>query len=169
MNGNDIPGILTKRCTRKLPETDLEARIATFLASRRICVLATCREDTPRATPIEFRARGLTLYMAAEPGTKIRNIHDNPNVSVGLFDPRAEKAGGWDEIEGLQLTGRARLYRKGQSGFFEAYRLFGKPEAWTGHWTGMMLEIVPDRIEYLCMALKREDYAARQVWTRSDA
>jgi nitroimidazol reductase NimA-like FMN-containing flavoprotein (pyridoxamine 5'-phosphate oxidase superfamily) len=163
------PDILTKRCTRKLKAEELEARILKFLASSRICVLSTCRDNIPRATPIEFRSKGLTLYMAAEPGTKIRNIQMNPWASVGIFSSRSEATDDWHGVEGLQVTGHARLIKQGEPEFMEIYRLFGKPEQWIKGWAGMMLEITPDRMEYLCMALKDEDYAARQIWTRQES
>jgi hypothetical protein len=166
MSEHDVPEILKKRSSGKLPAEELESRILKFLSSRQIGVLATCKDNVPRATPIEFRSKGLKLFMAAEPGTKIRNIQTNANVSVGIFDPKMETTHDWLDVEGLQISGRARLIRKGDPAFLDAFRIFGKPEQWTLNWAGMMLEIIPDTIEYLCIALKLEDYTARQIWTR---
>jgi len=50
-------------------------------------------------------------------------------------------------------------------GFLEAFRLFGRPEAWAEHWHGMIIEVVPEKIELLAMALKNENHAARQILT----
>jgi hypothetical protein len=169
MSGHDkpeVPEIFTKRVVRPLPPEELEARILAVLASRRLCVLSTCREHAPRSTPILFRSKGFILYMAGEPGQKLGNIKLNPRVSVGVFDPEAEFSDDIRDITGLQISGHARLLGKQDPGFMEAFGLFGRPDAWAEHWFGMMIEVVPDRIELLSMALKSENYAARQIWTR---
>ena len=164
-----VPEIFTKRVQRPLPPEELDARILAFLASRRLCVLSTCRNRIPRSTPILFRSRGFTLFMAGEPGQKLGNIKVNPNVSVAVFDPKSEFSDDIGDITGLQIRGRARLLRREDPGFMEAFRLFGRPEAWAEHWFGMMIEVVPERIELLAMGLKLEGYAARQIWTRPGA
>ena len=49
------------------------------------CVLCTVHNGKPRATPIDFFADGMTLWLAGEPGLKIRNIRSNPKVAVGIY------------------------------------------------------------------------------------
>jgi nitroimidazol reductase NimA-like FMN-containing flavoprotein (pyridoxamine 5'-phosphate oxidase superfamily) len=51
------------------------------------CVLATIYNNIPRATPVDFFSDGLTIWIAGEPGLKIRNIRSNPNVAVGIYHP----------------------------------------------------------------------------------
>jgi len=160
-----VPEILTKRISRRLPAEELETRILKILGERRMCVLSTARDNVPRSTPILYRAKGFNLYMAGEPGLKLGNIKLNPRVSVGIFDPKGEYSDDWHDFVGLQISGKAKLFGKEDPGFLEAFRLFGRPEAWAEHWYGMMIEVVPDKIELLSMALKNEDYAARQIWT----
>ncbi|NTV17372.1 MAG: pyridoxamine 5'-phosphate oxidase family protein [Chlorobiaceae bacterium] len=163
---SEVPEILTKRTSRQFSPEELEARILKFLESRRLCVLSTCRDNVPRSTPILFRSKGFFLYMAGEPGIKLGNIKLNPKVSVGVFNPEAEFSDDWHDILGLQISGHAKLIGKQDPGFQEAFTLFGRPQAWAEHWFGMMIEVIPDRIELLSMALKLEDYAARQIWIR---
>ena len=105
----EIPDILTKRTSRQLAPEELEERILKFLASRRLCVLSTCRDNVPRSTPILFRSKGFNLYMAGEPGLKLGNIKLNQRVSVGIFDPKAEFSEDWHDITGLQISGHATL------------------------------------------------------------
>ena len=162
-----VPEILTKRISRQLPVEELEVRILKILASRRMCVLSTCKDNVPRSTPILYRSIGFKLYMAGEPGLKLGNIKLNPRVSLGIFDPKGEFSDDWHDIVGLQISGHAKLIGKQDPGFFEAFRLFERPEAWAEQWYGMMIEVVPDKIELLAMALKNEDYAARQILMRS--
>ena len=161
----EVPEIFTKKVSRPLAPEELEERILKFLASRRLCVLSTCRDNVPRSTPILFRTKGFTLYMAGEPGLKLGNIKQNTRVSVGIFDPKAEFSENMHDIIGLQISGHARLIAKQEPGFEEAFTLFGRPHAWAERWFGMMIEVTPDKIEMLSMALKLEDYAARQIWT----
>jgi hypothetical protein len=96
-----------------------------------------------------------------------RTINLNPNLSVGIFDPKSEFSNDLNDITGLQISGRARLIGKSDPGFEDAFNLFLRPQAWSEHWFGKMIEVIPDKIELLSMALKLEDYAARQIWTRS--
>jgi hypothetical protein len=160
-----VPEILTKRISAQLPQEDLEMRILKFLSERRMCVLSTCRDNMPRSTPILYRSIGFTLYMAGEPGLKLGNIKQNPRVSVGIFDPKGEFSDDWQDIVGLQISGHAKLMGRQDPGFLEAFRLFGRPEAWAEHWHGMIIEVVPEKIELLAMALKNENHAARQILT----
>ena len=51
------------------------------------CVLCTVHDGVPRATPIDFFADGMTLWLAGEPGLKIRNIRSNSQVAVGIYHP----------------------------------------------------------------------------------
>jgi len=51
------------------------------------CVLATIHDNIPRATPVDFFSDGLTIWIAGEPGLKIRNIRSNPRVAVGIYHP----------------------------------------------------------------------------------
>jgi len=51
------------------------------------CVLATVKDNEPRATPVDFFSEGLTIWIAGEPGLKIRNIRLNPRVAVGIYHP----------------------------------------------------------------------------------
>jgi nitroimidazol reductase NimA-like FMN-containing flavoprotein (pyridoxamine 5'-phosphate oxidase superfamily) len=71
--------LLKKKVTKKLLKKELEQKIVDFLKSSNLCVLATSKDDLPRATPIEYYSQGTILYMAGEPGTKIRNIQTNPD------------------------------------------------------------------------------------------
>ena len=51
------------------------------------CVLATSRNNIPRATPVDFFNEGLSIGIGAEPGGKLLNLKENPNVSIGIYRP----------------------------------------------------------------------------------
>jgi hypothetical protein len=87
-----------------------------------MCVLATCRNDVPRATPLEYHSKELTFYFVAERGTKLRNIRSNPNVSVAIFLPYK----GWNSTKGAQITGKAKIIsRKSSREFREGLEAYG--------------------------------------------
>ena len=70
-----------------MPSKVLEEHIIEFLKEQNMCVLATCGDGLPRATPIEYHSKGITIYFVGEPGTKLKNITDNSSVSIGIFLP----------------------------------------------------------------------------------
>jgi hypothetical protein len=166
---SDVLSIVRKRVTRKMPKKALEARIAAFLASRNMCVLATCARDVPRATPLEHHSDGTTLYMMVEAGRKIENICENPNVSVGIYGLYK----GWLSVKGAQITGVAKVLTV-ESG--EEFVRAAEVYPWKRYAKELGLKKLPANarflkveaavIEFIDMSLKAEGYAAGQVWVR---
>lgn len=73
---------------------------------RTCLVLATCHKNIPRATPLEFFNEGLTLYVFAEPSTKIANIRHNPSVSAAIYQQPLDHS---VVQKSLQIFGTAEL------------------------------------------------------------
>lgn len=95
------------------------------------CVLATCHDNVPRATPVDFFCDGtFSVWVNAEPGGKIANIMRNSFVAVGVYEPVDHAV----EQQSLQLWGTAELINlKNNAGLFmEKLRLFGLDEAMAG-------------------------------------
>jgi len=79
-------------------------------------VLATCKDNQPRATTLDFFNEGLTLYIFGEPGGKIANIRANPNVSAVVYQPVDHSK----TQRYLQIWGKASLInRKNNKELFE--------------------------------------------------
>ena len=93
----------------KMPKAELEKRMAAFLKTCNICCLATCKDNVPRATPIEYYSDGLTVYVLGDPGTKIVNLKANPRISVGVYTPAYTDWKDWPNVKGIVITGRASL------------------------------------------------------------
>lgn len=73
---------------------------------RNCLVLATSRNDMPRATPLEFFNEGLTLYIFGEGGGKTSNIMHNENVCAAIYEQPMHH----DVVQkSLQIFGRAQL------------------------------------------------------------
>jgi general stress protein 26 len=152
---------------KSLPTKVLEKRIIEFLKEQNMCVLATCNDGLPRATPIEYHSKGITIYFVGEPGTKLENMKKNPNVSIGIFLPYI----GWDSAKGAQITGKAKIISKENSTEFKeglaAYQwektakelgLKTFPE------TGVeLVKVEPRKIEFIDMSLKKLGYSPRQT------
>ena len=156
-----------QRSLKRIPPKDLEKRIIQFLEEQNMCVLATCSNDVPRATPIEYHSKGMTMYFVGEPGTKLKNMRNNPNVSIGIFLPYI----GWDSAKGAQITGKAKIISRENSTEFKeglaAYQwektakelgLKTFPE------TGVeLVKVEPEKIEFIDMSLKKIGYSPRQT------
>jgi nitroimidazol reductase NimA-like FMN-containing flavoprotein (pyridoxamine 5'-phosphate oxidase superfamily) len=156
-----------QRFLKRMPPKDLKKRIIQFLKEQNMCVLATCSNDVPRATPIEYHSKGTTIYFVGEPGTKLKNMKDNPKVSIGIFHPYI----GWDSAKGAQITGKAKIISRENSTEFkeglEAYQwektakelgLKAFPE------TGVeLVKVEPEKIEFIDMSLRKIGYSPRQT------
>jgi len=95
------------------------------------CVLATCHDNIPRATPVDFFNDGsLDVWICGEPGGKIANIMRNPNVGVGIYEPADHRV----EQKSIQLWGTAELINstKNPDLFEKKWSEFGLDEATEG-------------------------------------
>ena len=151
---------------KQMPTKFLEERIIEFLKKQNMCVLATCGDVLPRATPIEYHSKGITIYFVGEPGEKIKNITDNPNVSIGIFLSYT----GWESAKGALITGIAKIKSREELHDFreglEAYQwektakqmnIKGFPK------TVELVRVDPKKIEYIDMSLKKMGYSQRQT------
>jgi nitroimidazol reductase NimA-like FMN-containing flavoprotein (pyridoxamine 5'-phosphate oxidase superfamily) len=161
MSGESRERVVAKR----MPTKDLKKRMMQFLSEQNMCVLATCGNGVPRATPIEYHSKGLIMYFVGEPGIKLKNITDNPNVSVGIFLPYE----GWDSAKGAQITGKAKIIsRKNLDEFKEGLEAY-KWEKTAKEMdlkefpnTVELVKVDPEKIEFIDMSLRQMGYSPRQ-------
>ncbi len=95
------------------------------------CVLATCHDNVPRATPVDFFSDNtLDVWICGEPGGKIANIMRNPNVSVGIYEPADHSLA----QKSIQLWGTAELInsKNNLEVFEQKWVEFGLNEAMEG-------------------------------------
>jgi nitroimidazol reductase NimA-like FMN-containing flavoprotein (pyridoxamine 5'-phosphate oxidase superfamily) len=155
-----------QRFLKRMPPKDLEKRIIQFLKEQNMCVLATCSNDVPRATPIEYHSKGMTMYFVGEPGTKLENMKINPNVSIGIFHPYI----GWDSAKGAQITGKAKIILREHSAEFKeglaAYQ-WEKTAKELGIKTFPekveLVKVETEKIEFIDMSLKKLGFSPRQT------
>ena len=142
-----------------MPKNELLMEIRDFLQIRKILVLCTCLNNIPRATPMDFyMEKGETnfnLYVGLAPGRKVKNIEENPNVSIGIYTPMDT-----GKIQGMQITatGKQRLIflREGDKGFDTAQKIVrGK--------RNLIMKIIPEKIELLDYDFVKKGYSRFQV------
>ncbi|MEV1333758.1 pyridoxamine 5'-phosphate oxidase family protein [Micromonospora costi] len=157
---------------KRLDRHHLEERILNLLSSQNMCVLATSGPDGPLATPVRyFHLDFALMFTAYGASPKMRNIAADPRVSIGVFAPLVGQA----SSRGAQVFGRARVLTPGdpdrehyweavrwQSDHAERSRSLDEPP------TDPLVVVEADRIVYTEHWLRRDGYAPRQFWRRSD-
>jgi general stress protein 26 len=144
-----------------LNSKELERLIIEFIDTQGMCVLATCSNNVPRASAVEFFPEGTTLYVLTEGGRKVENLEKNPVVSVAIHT----RFTGWDSIKGIQMTGRAEIGGKGSAIFPEGERAYAKRKKQTVELPDFMnvIRITPQKIEYLDTTLRVKGYDVKHL------
>jgi len=144
---------------QKMPEAELKKEIHEFLNNRKVLVLCTCSNNMPRATPMDFymdkNSDDFNIYVGPAPGRKVKNIEENPIISIGIYTPMDT-----GKIQGIQITasGKERLIfmREGDNGFEHAQKTVrGKRK--------LLLKIIPEKIELLDYDFIKKGYSRIQV------
>ena len=142
-----------------MPEEELKKEIRDFLEKRKIIVLCTCSNNVPRATPMDFymdkKSDDFNIYVGPAPGRKVKNIEENPIVSIGIYTPMDT-----GKIQGMQITasGKERLIFliEGDDDFEKAQKIVrGKRE--------LLLKIIPEKIELLDYDFIKKGYSRLQI------
>jgi len=144
---------------KEIPRDILIEEIKKFLNERKILVLCTCANNIPRATPMDFymdkKSDDFTIYVGPAPGRKVKNIEENPIVSIGIYTPLDT-----GKVQGMQITaiGKENLVflREGDDGFDHAQKLVrGKRK--------LLLKIIPEKIELLDYDFVKSGYNRLQT------
>ncbi|UCD00502.1 MAG: pyridoxamine 5'-phosphate oxidase family protein [Promethearchaeota archaeon] len=142
---------------QKMPEEELRKEIRSFLDKRKVLVLCTCSNNIPRATPMDFYTEkdNFNIYVGPAPGRKIKNMEENPNISIGIYTPMSE-----GKIQGMQITasGKERLIflKERDNGFEKAQKIVrGKRK--------LILKIIPEKIELLDYDFIKNGYSRLQI------
>jgi len=137
-----------------------------------MCTICTCRDNIPRATPLEYYSDGTTLYIIGHKGIKVGNLRVNHNVSVGIYNhvhPTWGAGGNWLGVKGAQVTGTARMIYDDDPAYLEARAKWASPSVSkvtpkdkpAGRF---MIVVDSQKIEYMDAAFKLEGCATKQVW-----
>jgi len=154
-----------KKPLEPMPRDQLEQHLSEFIKSHNVCVLATAKDNIPRATPLEYEAEGITLYIMVGPGRKTENMRANPEISVGISDPLQ----GWLTVKGAQISAQARLLTDSDAEYPEAWKIFNRANAHKEGWDvapkgRTLLKIESRKIELIETVLEKKGYKIQQVW-----
>ena len=101
------------------------------------------------------KSNDFIIYVAPAPGRKVKNIEDNPVISIGIYTPM--KTG---KVQGMQITasGKDRLIflKEGDKGFSDAQKIVrGKRK--------LILKIIPEKIELLDYSFEKSGFNKLQT------
>ena len=99
------------RLIEALSPEEFEKVAAAYISTHNVLNLATCRDNEPRCTTLEYFNNGLTVYIMSEGGSKILSIQKNPRVSFTINDPYAPEKD-YLSASGLQVWGSASIFKK---------------------------------------------------------
>ena len=167
--------LVAKKLSAQLPEEKLKERIATLFKEQTMCTIATASSDgQPRATPLECFADGMTFYIFADPGTKIANIKVNPKVSISVCNQITPswKGDDWKELKAAQITGVATILQPDNPESIRARKEVIRWQEFVGALgrdtseppNGLVLKVVPSKIEYSESELMLQGFSAKQIW-----
>ena len=140
-----------------MPEEELRKEIRSYLDTRKVLVLCTCNNNIPRATPMDFYTEqdSFNIYVGPAPGRKVKNIEENPYVSIGIYTPISE-----GKIQGMQITASGRenliFLKEGDDEFEKVQSIVrGKRK--------LLLKIIPEKIELLDYDFVKLGYSRLQM------
>jgi nitroimidazol reductase NimA-like FMN-containing flavoprotein (pyridoxamine 5'-phosphate oxidase superfamily) len=142
---------------KEMPLDLLKTEVRNFLNKRKVLVLCTCSNNVPRATPMDFYTEkdSYNIYVGPAPGRKVKNMEENPIISIGIYTPMSE-----GKIQGMQITatgkGRLIFLKEGDEEFKKAQKIVrGRRK--------LILKIIPEKIELLDYDFIKDGYSRLQV------
>jgi len=140
------------RLKENLTPEKVEQAIIEYLDENNVLHLATVSKDNePRATPIEYRNKGMTIYLFSEGGTKITNIKNNPKVSFSVASPY-NRHKDYFGSRGVQAWGKAYVYTKKDNPeiFKECLDIMKiNEDMLPGDYLFKVIKIEPERVKYM--------------------
>jgi nitroimidazol reductase NimA-like FMN-containing flavoprotein (pyridoxamine 5'-phosphate oxidase superfamily) len=138
------------------PES-FEDDLLIFLKQNHVLHLSTCKNNTARSTPLEYRLDGLRFCILSAGGAKFDYLKANNRVSFSIAEPYDSEEDYWG-YKGLQAWGTAEVISKkvNPEEFEVAYKKMkvekllaqlGVSELMPGM-NYRVIRITPDRIKY---------------------
>jgi hypothetical protein len=158
---------------KKMPQDELYARIEHLLVMANIGVLATTGKNGAIASPVEYTAEGLTIYLYPQPRSpKLAAIEADPRVCFAVH----AAVGNWVSCRGAQVFGKAELLQPGTPEWtrgmavlpWEANAVELGRDPHTAP-TDPIMRIDPDRVVYTEHWIRRDGFSPRQIWRRKAA
>lgn len=144
----------------RMPKEELRQAIDAFLGTHGVCALATASSDLVRCTPLEYAYRDGKFWVFSEGGLKFHALKENSRVCLAVFNPSYE----FGKLESVQVTGIAEIVDPMREEYTRAAEARGLTGAVLERMRTRLhlIEVAPTRIDYLCSALKKRGFDARQ-------
>jgi PPOX class probable F420-dependent enzyme len=134
---------------KRRKQTRLTGPALDFVRWARVCRVATVSaEGVPHLVPVCHALAGQKLYIGSgKDGTKVRNLHANPRITVTVD----EYSDHWAGLKGVMVQGRARLIERGpeftraREALYEKYPQYSK-EAALATSDSVIVEVTPTRV-----------------------
>lgn len=154
--------------TRQLDREELERRLEHFLATHWMGVLCTLGKNGPIASPVEYYADGMTVYVLPQPNSpKLKAMQKDPRICMAIH---AENSG-WASVRGAQLFADVDIIEPGTSEHEAAMKIYRwQPSAlqlgksMTEAPQVQLAKIDPHRIVYTEQWLRKDGFSPRQIW-----
>ena len=124
------------------------------------------------ASPIEYYAGDLDLYMLPDRGTpKLTAMQRDPRISLSVH----REYHGWHSGHSVQYFGHVEIIEPHAPGWDHAMKIF-RWQPWMADlgkdtskpFERQVAKVVPERIIYVESWLWKQGYSAKQIWRRSD-
>jgi uncharacterized protein YhbP (UPF0306 family) len=121
---------------------------AEHIKKHNIASIATCSNDVPYASTVEYASDGFVLYFSTNPNSqKAKNLANNSKVSLTINEDIKD----WTKIKGIQLEGTA-VQLASEEEVRKAKNIYVEKFPFVVHFPpspNKMYKVVPKRIMYL--------------------
>lgn len=141
---------------------DGKERLLAFLASHKVCALATGYGTFVRCTPLEYSFLDGAFWIFSEGGLKYRGLKDNKQVSIAVFD--IPKGNAFGHLHSAQVTGKAELVEPFSPEYLKLLGYKHIPEIAVRRMVEPihLIKIVPLEADFLDSDFKKEGFDSRQ-------
>jgi uncharacterized pyridoxamine 5'-phosphate oxidase family protein len=129
----------------KMPYEQLENHIKEFLKEHKSASLATCLNNVPRSSPVQYyMGEGLDIYIPSAGGQKFKAIERNPTICLLVNTEYID----YRKIKGVQIFGRASTSLE-YKGLIEEAKKYISHAHLLEEEKLQVIKIIPEEIIYL--------------------
>lgn len=131
---------------KKVSAEELKILISEFLKEHKSGSLATCMNNIPRSSPVQyFIGEDMNIYILSAGGEKFNAIKSNPNVCLLVNTDYID----YRQIKGVQIFGTATTSLENQRIFEEAREQHPTEYVMNNERDLKVIKIVPEEVVYL--------------------
>ncbi len=146
-----------------LDETELSARIDSFVAAHNTLAMATSTEGYVRCTPMNYLYLDGVFYLITEGGNKFRGILESGRCSAAIFNPSSDN----EPNCGVQIHAEAKILPADSSEYMAIMNMKGYTEEQLNALpvSLFLIKLIPLRYDYYNASLEQDGFDAHQILT----